>query len=289
MYENNKQAYGHVIKQPRATVCNGHAEFCTRSYGNVLAANQEINVTAQLELGVRLLQAQSHLFSRAVLIYILLPEKMGYYISATLLLFDGGTVQDYLTNVKSFLVDNPTEVVTLLFTNPDGVNVTVWDSVFKAAGVDQLAFIPESVPVKQSDWPTLGDLIDDGKQIVVFMDSDADPDLVPYILPEFEMIWETPFDSTDSSFPCSVNRTAGPLAQTDHMNCLNHFLDIDILSVLIPDKLQAATTNGMTSVLDDAAGCAPLNGGRNPNFILADWVDIGQLIQTAALLNNVAS
>lgn len=72
------------------------------------------------------------------------------------------------------------------------------------------------------------------------------------------------------------------------MNCLNHFLDIDLLSFLIPDKAQATTTNGMESLLANAAGCAPLNDGRNPNFILADWVDIGDLIQTVALLNNVS-
>lgn len=64
-------------------------------------------------------------------------------------------------------------MVTLLFTHPEGVNITVWDSVFKAAQVDQLAFVPQSVPVKQSDWPTLGDMLANGKQLVVFMDAGA--------------------------------------------------------------------------------------------------------------------
>lgn len=62
----------------RADVCNGHAELCNRSYGNVtfigshdsfaystdllaLARDQEIDVPSQLNLGVRLLQAQSHM------------------------------------------------------------------------------------------------------------------------------------------------------------------------------------------------------------------------------------
>ncbi|KAJ8690615.1 hypothetical protein PTI98_012028 [Pleurotus ostreatus] len=65
-----------VVK--RATQCNGHEELCNRSYGNItflgahdsfassrdplaLARDQEVNITAQLELGVRLLQAQSHM------------------------------------------------------------------------------------------------------------------------------------------------------------------------------------------------------------------------------------
>ena len=65
--------------QKRATVCNGRAELCNRSYGNItfigshdsyavdtnvlnLSRNQEVDVTHQLNLGVRLLQAQSHMW-----------------------------------------------------------------------------------------------------------------------------------------------------------------------------------------------------------------------------------
>ena len=62
----------------RATVCNGRAELCGRSYGNItfigshnsyavdtdildLSRNQKVDVISQLNLGVRLLQAQSHM------------------------------------------------------------------------------------------------------------------------------------------------------------------------------------------------------------------------------------
>lgn len=67
------------LTQKRATVCNGRAELCNRSYGNItfigshdsyavdtnvlnLSRNQEVDVTSQLNLGVRLLQAQSHMW-----------------------------------------------------------------------------------------------------------------------------------------------------------------------------------------------------------------------------------
>jgi len=59
-------------------LCNGHAELCERKYGNTtfvgahdsfahslnpfaLARTQEVDVTTQLRLGVRLLQAQAHM------------------------------------------------------------------------------------------------------------------------------------------------------------------------------------------------------------------------------------
>jgi hypothetical protein len=55
------------------------------------------------------------------------------------LLFDGGSAQDYLTNVKTFFDVNPNEVLTLLFTNPEGVLVsTVWNPAFDAAGASPL-------------------------------------------------------------------------------------------------------------------------------------------------------
>lgn len=72
-----------------------------------------------------------------------------YFLQA---LFDGGTVQDYLTKVHDFLTANPNEVLTLLFTNPEGVSLKdVWDPAFQASGVANLAFVPPSIPVKQSD------------------------------------------------------------------------------------------------------------------------------------------
>jgi hypothetical protein len=50
-------------------------------------------------------------------------------------LFDGGTVVSYLQTVKTWLDANPNEVLTLLFTNPEGQSVsTVWKPAFDTAG-----------------------------------------------------------------------------------------------------------------------------------------------------------
>jgi urease alpha subunit len=70
-------------------------------------------------------------------------------------------------------------------------------------------------------------MISSGKRVVVFMDAGADnpDDLVDFIMPEFQMIWEPPFSSTDPTFPCSVNRISGPLDTADHMYMINHNLN----------------------------------------------------------------
>ncbi|KAJ7697687.1 PLC-like phosphodiesterase [Mycena rosella] len=291
-----------TIPTKRATVCNGHAELCNRSYGNVtfvgahdsfaistdplaLARDQEVDVPTQLSLGIRLLQAQSHV-NNGVL----------HFCHTSCALFDGGAVVDYLKTVKTFLDANPNEVLTLIFTNPEGQSpATVWKPAFDEAGISDLAFVPPSIPVKQSDWPTLGSMIDSGKRVVVFLDAGADgADSVDFIMPEFQMIWEAPFSSVDPTFPCRIDRIAGPLADVDHMFMINHNLNKNIISlgstdVLVSDPVDAPTTNSVESILADANGCAPLGGNRAPNFVLIDYVNLGDPFTAAAQLNGVAA
>jgi hypothetical protein len=49
--------------------------------------------------------------------------------------------------------------------------------------------VPPSLPIKQADWPTLGEMIDSGKRGVVFLDANADgTDSINFIMPEFQMV-----------------------------------------------------------------------------------------------------
>ncbi|KAF7416421.1 hypothetical protein PC9H_002687 [Pleurotus ostreatus] len=290
----------------RATVCNGHAELCDRSFGNVtffgshdsfafttdpivLARDQEVDIPTQLGLGVRLLQAQAHMRNGALHFC-----HTSTYPSHCRILFDGGTVENYLKKVKTFLDANPNEVLTLIFTNPEGVSIpNIWKPAFDNAGITPLAFVPPSIPMKASDWPTLGQLIDSGKRVVVFLDAGADGQgSGNFILPEFPMIWETPFSQTDASFPCRVDRIQGPLSTQDHMYMINHSLNVNILpigdGVLVSDPVDAPVTNGVTSIVNHANGCAQFAAGRAPNFVLLDYVNIGQGKQAVDILNGVA-
>ncbi|PFH49645.1 hypothetical protein AMATHDRAFT_62773 [Amanita thiersii Skay4041] len=286
---------GATIPTRRATVCNGHAELCSRSYGNVtfigshdsfavsddpvvLSRDQEVDIPTQLGLGIRLLQAQSHVWDGEL-----------HFCHTTCILFDGGRVVDYLAKVKTFLDQNPNEVLTLLFTNPEGQSVDgVWKPIFDQAGITPLAYVPPHVPMKWNEWPTLGDMIDSGKRVVVFLDAGADTSKVNFLLPEFPMIWETPFGVTDPSFPCSVDRIQGPLSTEEHMYMINHSLNKDIFGIIVSDPLDAPTTNGVSSIIANAEGCAPLAGGRLPNFLLLDFVDKGEAFQAGRMLNELA-
>jgi len=291
----------HLKLSRRATTCNGHAELCSRSYANVsfvgahdsfavgstnLAANQDYDVTQQLTDGIRMLQNQAHNTSND-----------GIHLCHTdCLLFDGGTLLSYLGKVKSWMDSNTNDVVTLLLVNIDNLAASTFAQDFDSAGLSSMAFTPSTPTLPASSWPSLGDMIDSGKRLVVFMDNGANDANSAYLIPEFGNIWETAFDTTDPSFPCAVNRSQGDTSQ--QMGLINHFLDstqslIDSASTLAPAKDNLNTTNAVSgpgSLGQQAADCISQNS-RAPNFMLVDFYNYGEgsVFTVAAALNDVAA
>jgi len=295
-------AVGLTIPSKRAQLCNGHAELCDRKYGNVtflgshdsfafsgnpfaLARTQEVDIKSQLTMGVRMLQAQSHMNNNEL-----------HFCHTTCGLFDGGTVEAYLKKVKHFLDRHPNEVLTLVFTNPENLSVSkVWKPIFDKAGFTDLAYVPPQPVMSRDDWPTLGEMIESGKRVVVFLDRGAesrtDP-AVDFILPQFQMLWEDKFDPTNSKFPCKVDRTAGPLAPSQQLSLINHNLNANIFpigrGILIPDRLNSPKTNSISSILSHSSHCAQYVEDRNPNFVLLDYVNVGQGLEGVNRLNGFA-
>jgi len=278
----------------RATTCNGSPTLCNRSYGNVtfvgahdsyavgvnnLFANQDYNITQQLNDGIRMLQVQAHNGNGTIELC---------HTSCSFL--DGGSLQDYLGTVKSWLDANPNDVVSLLIVNIDSLPASQYDTVFKAAGVDTIAYKPPSATLPASSWPTLGSMIDSGTRLVTFMDFHADFTTVPYIIDEFSNVWETAFDVTDTTFNCNVNRSSGDTSSS--MYLINHFLDKTVFGNPAPDIDHANTTNavsGTGSLGAQVSTCVTANG-RNPNFMLVDYYEFGSgsVFEVAASANGVS-
>jgi len=239
-------------------------------------------VTQQLKDGVRLLQNQVH------------QQTDGLHLChSDCLLYDGGLVSAYLQKVKTFLNANPTEVVTILFVNIDNVAVSAYDSIYQTAGLVSISYAPPAAVTTDSNWPTLGSMIDAGTRLVTFMDNGANFSTVPYIIDEFTNVWETPFDVTNQTFPCVVNRTNGD--PTTQLYLINHFLDelvsTPVGTTLAPAKDLLNETNAVTgfgSLGADAANCAS-TFGRNPTFLLVDFYEYGggSVFEVAAQLNGV--
>lgn len=281
------------MKRQVGTTCNGHSEFCDRSYGNItfvgthdsyavgtnnLAVNQDYNITQQLNDGVRLLQSQAHNNNGVIQ---LCHTSCGLY--------NGGPLSDYLATVKTWMDANPNDVVTLLIVNSNDLPPSQFDTVFKSAGLDTISYAPPSASIPATQWPTLANMINSGKRLVTFLDASADFTSVNYLIDEFTNIWETAFDVTDTTFNCDVNRTKGD--SSTQMYLINHFLDKLVLGQPTPDVSQANVTNGVsgTGSLGQQVGTCAAANGRNPNFLLVDFYEYGggSVFQVAAAANGV--
>ncbi|KAF8167691.1 PLC-like phosphodiesterase [Crassisporium funariophilum] len=294
--ESKPSAFGSALAPEgmnrRATVCNGHAELCDRSFGNVtfvgahdsyaigvnqLAVNQDQTIMQQLNDGIRMLQSQAHNENGVI--------KLCHSSCA---LYDGGTLQAYLTIVKQWMDANPNEVLSLLIVNIDNLPATAYDTVFRAVGLDSISFAPSTSPIPATGWPTLGSMIDSGKRLLTFLDNAADPS-IPYLIDEFTNIWETEFNVIDPNFNCNVNRTKGDTAT--QMYLINHFLDRLVLGNPVPyiDKLnQTNAASGFGSLGAHVDTCVASHG-RPPNFLLVDFYEYGggSVFQVAAGINGV--
>lgn len=158
-----------------ATTCNGRSEYCTRSYSNITFVgshdsafvgplpqqNQNIDIKAQLDMGIRYLQVQTH--------HSVLDRNVIELCHTSCLLEDAGPLRSFLTTIKNWLDANPNEVVSLLLTNGDSVSITEFGDTFSSSGIANYAYVPSKSPLPIADWPTLGDMISSGKRLVVFL------------------------------------------------------------------------------------------------------------------------
>jgi hypothetical protein len=168
------------------------------------------------------------------------------------------------------------------------------------SGILRYIYTPPVVPMALDDWPTLNDMILKGQRVVMFLDYSADQERYPWLLDQFSQLWETPFDPTDQSFPCIVDRPPD-LPENDARNrlyLLNHNLNIELsllgANIPVPARAELNLTNSATgygSLGAGATGCV-VDWGRPPKFLNVDYYNYGSypgsVFEVAAQMNNVA-
>lgn len=88
------------------------------------------------------------------------------------MLEDAGPLEGFLATVREWLErdENANEVVTLLLTNGDRVDLGLFDEAFDGSGIKKYAFRPGVTSVMGiEEWPTLMELIENGTRLVVFL------------------------------------------------------------------------------------------------------------------------
>ena len=146
-------------------------------------------------------------------------------------------------------------------------------------------------------------MITSGKRLVVFATPLTTSTSYPYLMSEFDFVWENSYDVTSpSNFTCEPNRPsslAGSIStalSSNRLPLMNHFLysnDLALLDIEYPNASYVSTTNapsGGTGNLGSAAStCKAAYGGRQPTFILVDFFNKGPALDTVDSLNNVTN
>lgn len=219
-------------------------------------------------------------------------------------ILDVGTLQSYLSTVKGWLDNNPYEVIAIIMGNNNGqsTRIPVKDYVqpFQQAGLQHYLWTPPSSSLNLTGWPTIGEMILRNKRVVVMMDYGTNQTEVPWLLSEFDYMWETPFSPTDASFPCTQQRPPNQAEDVsrDRMYMLNHNLNIEITlsgadGILVPaygllDQVNAASGNSSLGL--NVENCEQM-WNRPPNWLLVDYYNFGNfngsVFEVAATANNV--
>ncbi|TGJ79867.1 hypothetical protein E0Z10_g8885 [Xylaria hypoxylon] len=285
--------------------CNNYVEFCTRKYSNItevschnspfltannIAANQQYDVTQQLDDGIRFLQAQIQWPSN---------DTVPHFCHTSCDILDAGPITDWLTKVKDWVSAHPFDVVTILLGNGNYSAPSLYVPYIKQSGIQRWVYTPPYVPMNLSSWPTLADMILGGERVVMFMDYMANQTEYPWLLDEFSHMWETPFDPVNRSFPCDVERppNLSVVDANNRLSFINHNLNTELsllgVDLLVPARSLLNTTNNATgagSLGLTAENCLK-QWGRPPNFLNVDYYNYGgysgSVFEVAAQMNNV--
>lgn len=123
----------------------------------------------QLDAGIRFLSAQTHSKSGQLRLCHTTCEER-----------DAGLLTDYLKTIKSWMDAHTDQVVTVLLTNGDRVDINLFGDAMKSSSLSDLAYAPPH-KLAISEWPTIQKLIDDGDRLVMFLGERSIQDIVsPY-------------------------------------------------------------------------------------------------------------
>lgn len=258
--------------------CNGSFTLCDKPYNEVAfltthnaynadqegfsLPNQNVGLTNQLNDGVRALMIDVHDLAGVPSVF--------HEVSA----LGSATLQSNLSEVKTFLDNNPSEVVTLIL--ECYVSSSVIESELIAAGLYNYLYTKPVV----GPWNTLTEMIGANTRLVVFTDvNDAGvgQDWYHYA---WDYCVETHFSvSNINNFTNDYNRGNA----NNDLFIFNHFLTSAITGTGLPN--QAAAVNDFNFLMSRINGHY-IEYSKFPNFITLDFYDIGDGMEVIDSLNS---
>ena len=179
-----------------------------------------------------------------------------------------------MARVKAWMDAHPREVVSFFI--EDEVTPDDTAKVFESAGLLPFTFTPTAGKA----WPTLGEMIDSNKRLVVLMQRHGGGAQYPWLLQGFDWVQDTPYTNpTVADLSCTKLRgnADSPLL------LLNHWLAS--FTSLVSDARRA---NSRDVLLPVARSCQT-ERGRLPSYVAVNWYDQGDLFGVVDTLNGVTT
>lgn len=263
--------------------CNGHPSLCDSMYNHLcfvmphnaqaytpvfspLNANQEKDVSGQLADGVRAFTFKTYYTDDNSCGVLDVYVYHGYPSLGC------EPFSKWLDVIHDFLESHPREVITLGIEGSAGV-LQMQQSFIDADLVKYFYVQHFGDP-----WPTLGEMIDSNKRLVVFTDRGSDNDLVDGFHNYWQFIVDNNYNAQQlSDFDCEWSR-GNP---NGDLYLFNHFI-----TRITPQKDSAAVINSYPVLMGRVQQCIQYHG-RKPNFLHVDFYDLGDCFQVADELNGV--
>ena len=266
---------------PAPATCNGHAELCSRPYDAVAyagthgsysdsdesfgAPDQTHPIAQQLADGIRVLHMEIHF------------DQGRPFVCHGLCIIGEKPLRDDLSAVKTFIDQNPDNVVTLLLERSD--DMITADEIatdFIATGLSPS--VHSQAP--GAPWPTLNDLIRHREQVVAFLD-DTTGSHFGWLMPRWSYTWETPWDNRVPSDFGRCNADRGK--QGNDLYVVDTYLEDQI----IPSADHAALVNYDPFLIDRVLYCRQATGVM-PNFVMVNFYEVSDVFHVVDVLNGFA-
>ncbi|WP_083749271.1 hypothetical protein [Frankia sp. CcI49] len=289
-------------------LCNGQAQLCAKRYDEVtylathnamansedrfLGPTQDPSLVHQLDLGVRALLLDVHHWTtpeQVDAVLATLPPttraaiepltrnarsaRPGLWLCHDMCQLGALDLVEELGKVGDWMARNPSEVVTFII--QDGVPASEIAGAVAQAGLSRLVVTP---PADDGSWPTLREMVDSGRRLAVFTESQDLPGT--FLRSFYRYASDTPFsvDSADKLVGCARNRgEAG-----SELLLLNNWV-----TDAAPSRQAALVANNADRILDRAHSCES-EQGRRPTFVAVDFVNIGDAQLAVDRLNGAS-
>lgn len=214
--------------------------------------NQHYSITRQLNEGVRALMIDVYNQFGSIVVYHGVP------------VLGVRNFSDVLNEIKTFLDQNPSEIVTLIIENHASADDI--ESSLNATNLLDLCY--SKLP--NTNWPTLNELIQLGKRIVVFSEKD-DASLTQTW---YHYVWDF---AVETEF--SVHNPADFVNDYNRGDAIN---DLFIFNHFISDATTGTGSESNAGIVNEETFLKNrINGHfaemhKYPNFITLDFYDLGQ-------------